>query len=231
MTDLTQITSKDGGTFDVYFSKPSEGSGPGVVMIQEIFGITRWMKEVADHFAGQGYLVAVPDLFWRMQPNFVGSADVEAELKQGFEFRARLDHARAVDDMVSCMDALKEDPRCNGKMAVTGFCLGGTMAYFAATRLKVDAAVSYYGTQIHQHLEEAPNVSCPLILHMAMGESNYTAEDGDRIRAALKDSPHVSIYDYDTGHAFANSDRPNMYFPEETELAHRRTFELLERLK
>ena len=228
--DMTKIKSRDGGEFSVYLSKPSTGSGPGVVMIQEIFGITPWLKEIADVFADQGYVVIVPDFFWRLEPDFVADPAIESQRTKGFQYRSQLDHPKAVEDVDSCLEALKALPECNSKLTVVGFCLGGTFAYLSSTRLQIDAAVSYYGTQIHQYLEEADKVNCPLLLHMAEHEDNFPIEDTNRIRKALGDGPNVTLHMYDTGHAFANSSRADKYDKTAADLAHKRTFKLLDTL-
>lgn len=228
---LVKIAARGGGSFDAYLAAPKGVRGPGVVMIQEIFGITPWMKEIAGRFAGRGYVVVVPDLFWRMQPNFVGDPAIETERARGFAYRAQLDHDGAVDDMASCLQFLKGHGQCNGRVAVTGFCLGGTMAYLAAARLEIEAAVSYYGTQIHENLDQAKNLCCPLLLYMARRETNYTPEDGRRIEQALAGRPGISVIWFDSGHAFANSARPDLYAPDAAERAHALTFELFDGLK
>jgi len=115
-------------------------------------------------------------------------------------------------------------------LTVVGFCLGGTFAYLSSTRLQIDAAVSYYGTQIHEYLEEADKVNCPFLLHMAEHEDNFPIEDTNRIRNALGDDPNVTLYMYDTGHAFANSGRADKYDKTAADLAHKRTFKLLDTL-
>jgi carboxymethylenebutenolidase len=228
---MTKIAFGDGGEFGVYLSKPATGRGPGMVMIQEIFGLTPWLKEIADDFAGRGYVVIVPEIFWRLEPGFVADAAIESDLAKGFQYRAQLDHPKAVEDIDSCLNALKALPECNGKVSVLGFCLGGTFAYLSATRLQIDAAVSYYGTQIHEYLDEADKVACPLLLHMAAQENNYSTEEAERIRSALGDGAGVTLHSYDCGHAFANSGRADKFDKAAAAMAHKRTFEFLGGLK
>ena len=109
--------------------------------------------------------------------------------------------------------------------------MGGTLAYLAAARLPVDAAVAYYGTSIHKYLDEGSKVKCPLTLHLGDKDHTYKPEDAKEIHAALIGIPHVSIWRYDTGHAFANSDLPSLYSKEHAEKAHGRTVALLGQLK
>ena len=84
--EMIDIAAKDGGNFKAYCAKPAGGSGPAIVMIQEIFGITDWIKETADKFAEQGYLVVAPDMFWRFDPGFVANPAVEEEFQKAFGF-------------------------------------------------------------------------------------------------------------------------------------------------
>lgn len=228
--ETIKIASKDGGEFSAYLSKPDSGTGPGIVMVQEIFGLTPWLKKTADMFAGQGYVVVVPDLFWRFEKDFIADPENPDEFKKGIVYRDTLDHDKAVEDMESCLDGLKAMPECNGKVGVTGFCLGGTMAYLAAARLEIDAAVSYYGTQIHEFLDEGSKVACPMMFHMGEHDNTFSVEDRDKIHAALIGIWNISIYLYDAGHAFVNSDRPDLYNREAAEKAHARTFDLFNKL-
>ena len=229
--EMINIAAEDGGSFSAYCAKPASGSGPGIVMIQEIFGVSDWVRKTADRFAENGYTVIAPDMFWRFAPNFVAQPSNEEDFQKAFSYLQQVDHDTAVDDIKACLDLLKSTPECNGKIGVTGFCLGGTFTYLAAARLDVDGAVAYYGTQIHQYLDEGKNVTCPTILHMGEHDETFTVEDRGKIHAALIGKPNVAIYMYDAGHAFANSDRPDVYNDEAAELAHKRTFELFEQLK
>ncbi len=229
--ETIKITSKDGGTFDAYLAKPESGSGPGVVVIQEIFGITPWVKEMTDMLAAQGYFAAAPDMFWRLEPNFTADPNTEDGVKAARTISPNMDMDLAVEDIGATATAMKALPGCNGKIGTVGFCMGGTLAYLSATRLDVDAAVSYYGTKIHLHLDEGKNITCPTILHMAEHEHAYSKEDGNNIHAALIGIPNVAIYMYDAKHAFANSHRPDFYSQGESAKAHQRTYELFNSLK
>lgn len=85
--ETIKIASKDGGEFSAYLSKPDSGTGPGIVMVQEIFGLTPWLKKTADMFAGQGYVVVVPDLFWRFEKDFIADPENPDEFKKGIVYR------------------------------------------------------------------------------------------------------------------------------------------------
>lgn len=229
--EMIEIAAKDSGTFNAYCAKPADGTGPGIVLIQEIFGITDWIKKMADRFAAQGYVVIAPDMFWRMDPDFVADPSKQEELEKAFGFLQTVDHDKAVEDIDAALSALKALPECNGKVAVSGFCLGGTFTYLAAARLDIDAAIAYYGTQIHEYLDEGKNVTCPMLFHMGEHDDTFSVEDRNKIHGALIGKPNISIYMYDAGHAFANSARPDVHNLAAAEAAHERSFKLLDTLK
>ena len=220
----------EGGSFDGYLAVPASGSGPGLVMVQEIFGVNESIRSMADLFAAEGFTVLAPDFFWRIEPRVELPFD-EAGTKRAQELHKAFDYDQGVKDLGAAVQALRKQPQCKGPVAVTGFCLGGTFAYLAATRLPVDGAISYYGTRIHQYLEEADQVACPLLLHI--GEADHTTPPDvvAKIRGALGGNPKVEIQTYPGAkHAFANHRRPNNYDEASAKLAHQRTFAFLRQL-
>ena len=226
-----KISASDGGEFGAYLALPTEPSAPGIVMLHEIFGVTEWIRESADLFAEHGYCVVAPDMFWRLKPNFVGDHRDPEQTEQGRRYKNLIDHDRAMDDIASAMSRLKSMPECNGKIGVTGFCTGGTLTYLAAARLDIDAAVAYYGTQIHEYLDEGKNIACPTVFHM--GETDDRVPQGlpDMTRTALIGVPEIAIYTYDAGHAFAHTGRPDYYSKVASQKAHARTFDLFDNLR
>src|SRR5215469_3974054 len=160
------VKAKDGGSFKAYLATPEKGSGPGIVLLQEIFGINAYIRSVADHYAEEGYVVLAPDLFWRIEPGIeLGFTD--ADRQKAFAYRAKFDIDKAVDDIGDTIAALRALPQCKGKIGAIGFCLGGLLAYLSAARLSVDCAVSYYGVGIERVLGEAAKITCPMVLHIA----------------------------------------------------------------
>jgi carboxymethylenebutenolidase len=228
-----KVNAKDGGEFDAYLSKPPDQAGkcPGVILLQEAFGVTPWIKAISDRFAAEGYLVAAPDMYWRFAPNFAADFNDEDAVATARRHLNTLDHDHAVDDIQSTIDALKAMADCNGKIAVAGFCLGGTLTYLAAVRLGIDAAAAYYGTQIHEYLEEGSKLTCPTLFHMADHDTFIEAADVKAIFQALIGIPNLAIWTYDTGHAFANWDRPGAYNEALAEKAHERTLAIFNNLK
>lgn len=226
-----KVSASDGGVFDAYLSLPEKAGAPGLVLLHEIFGVTDWIRETADFFAGHGFCVAAPDMFWRLEPNFCADHRDPVQADQGRRYKALIDHDKAVDDIASVISHLKSLPECNGKIGVTGFCTGGTLTYLAAARLDLDAAAAYYGTQIHEFLDEGKNIGCPTIFHMGVNDDRVPDGLSDMTQAAVEGVPDVTIFTYDAGHAFAHTGRPDYYVKEASEAAHARTFDLFNTLR
>ncbi|NQV57592.1 MAG: dienelactone hydrolase family protein [Rhodospirillales bacterium] len=232
--EMILISSHDGGEFQAY--QPARADkfkgqrGPGVIIIQEVFGVTPWVKAISDHFAAHGYQVLAPDMFWRIEPNFSATFDDEEGVAKARGFLPLIDHDLAVQDIGSSADALRAMDGCNGKIAVAGFCLGGTLAYLSAARLNIDAAAVYYGTQVHEYLTEGGKIKCPTVFHMADHDDFIDDADVKEIFSALIGIPNIAIWTYDTGHGFTNWDRPGAYNKGLADKAHERTFATFDRL-
>ncbi len=163
--DITIKTSD--GDFAGYLSTPSAGTGPGMVVIQEIFGVNAVMRGVADALAARGYLALCPDLFWRLKPGVQLSDKTKAEWDEAFALMNKFDPDAGVKDIQSTISQLRRIPGCTGKVGAVGYCLGGLLAYLTAARTDSDACVSYYGVNIHTKLDEAKTIKKPLMLHIA----------------------------------------------------------------
>ncbi|MEE2760572.1 MAG: dienelactone hydrolase family protein [Pseudomonadota bacterium] len=233
MGETIKMNARDGGTFDAYLARPSaaDSPAPGVIIIQEAFGVTPWIKAITDRFAAEGYLAAAPDFYWRFAPSFSATFDDEDAVAEARQHLKVIDHTSAVDDIEAAADTLKSMDGCNGKIATAGFCLGGTLAYLAAVRLPIDAAAAYYGTQIHEYLDEGSKLNCPTLFHMADHDAFIRDEDVKEVFQALIGIPNLAVWTYDAGHAFANWDRPGAYNEELAEKAHGRTFATFGKLK
>ncbi len=215
-----------GGAMQTYVAVPDSGSGPGLLLLQEIFGVNSYVRSIADQFAEEGYTVVAPDLFWRLEPG-VELGHGEADMKTAFDLLGRFDVVKAVEDIAATAAALRAMRECSGKIGALGFCLGGKLAYLAAARAGVDAAVSYYGVGIETALDEAARIRCPMVLHFAGADRFVPPAAVERIRAAFAGRNDVAIYEYPgVDHAFANSERPAFDKPS-TRIAHGRTLALL----
>lgn len=198
---MVTIKSFDGGEFDAYLALPAGGHGPGIVVLQEIFGINVVVRNVADWYAAHGFVALAPDLFWRMEPNV--ELNDKDDWNKALAFYQQLDEAKAVEDSAAALEFLRHHTACSGRAGAVGFCLGGNLAYLLSTRFKPDCAVGYYGVSIEKTLNEATNLTSPLLLHIA-GDDKFCPPEAQRqIHDALAPNPLVTIHDYPgQDHAF-----------------------------
>jgi carboxymethylenebutenolidase len=201
----TDITIKGpGGNFSGYLSRPSSGSGPGVVVIQEIFGVNKVMRDIADGFAARGYFALAPDLFWRIEPDVQLTDKSDAEWKHAFELMTKFEPDMGVADIQACISYLRDLDGCAGKVGAVGYCLGGLLAYLTAARTDADASVGYYGVNIDQKLDEANSIKRPLMLHIAERDQFVKPEAQKKIAEGLKGNSHITLHFYpQMDHAFA----------------------------
>lgn len=228
MAQYIDIPAKDGsGSFKAYLALPSAGTGPGLVVGQEIFGINQNMRDVAEMYAEEGYVAMVPDLFWRMQPG-VELGYTEEDFKQALDYFVRLDVDRAVDDIAAAIDALRALPQVSGpEVGYVGFCMGGKLAYLTAARTDVACAVGYYGMGIENMLDEAVNIKGKLVLHFAEKDAYCDKAAREKIIKGLAGLPKAEFYLYPgADHAFARVG--GMHFDKPSALmAHGRTIAAL----
>lgn len=228
MAHYIDIPARDGaGSFKGYLALPASGTGPGLIVGQEIFGINQNMREVAEMYAQEGYVALVPDLFWRMQPG-VDLGYSEADFKQALDYFVRLDLGRAVDDIGAAIDALRALPQVSGpEVGFVGFCMGGKLAYLAAARLDVACAVGYYGMGIENMLDEAANIKGKVVLHFAEQDAYCDGAARAKIVEGLAGVPKAEFYFYPgADHAFARVG--GMHFDKPSALmAHGRTIAAL----
>ena len=191
------------GSFGAYLAVPKSGSGPGLVIAQEIFGVNKTMRDVADNYAEEGYVVLVPDLFWRQEPG-VQLGHTDADMQRAFGFYGGFDEAKGVEDIQATLKVLRALPQCNGSAGVLGFCLGGKLAYLAACRTDAQVAVAYYGVGIEKAIGEIDKVKGRLVMHVAGLDKFCPPEAQAQIAAAARGRPNVELYLYPgQDHAFA----------------------------
>ena len=223
MTGQTVTIPGPDGPFAGYLASPASGSGPGIVVIQEIFGVNKVMRDVADGYAAHGYFALAPDLFWRLQPNVQLTDRSDAEWQQAFGFMTRFDADKGVTDIQATIHHLRALPGVTGKVGAVGYCLGGRLAYLTAARTDADASVGYYGVYIQEHLGEAGAIKKPLMLHIAAADEYVPPPAQEKIITALKSNPHVTLHSYaGMNHAFARVDGKH-YDKASADLANSRT--------
>ena len=226
---MTTLKSFDGGEFDAYMTLPASGYGPGIVVLQEIFGVNEYMRTVCDCYASHGFVAICPDLFWRQEPGIQLTDRSEAEWQKAFSLYQGLDEAKAVEDSAAAVEFLRKHPACTGRVGAVGFCRGGNLAWLLSVRFKPDCVVGYYGVGIEKTLNEASNPSPPLMLHIA-GKDQYCSPNAQKeIHGALDANPLVTIHDYpDQDHAFGRPGGAH-YDANAAELANLRTLEFFVR--
>ena len=223
-SDIT-ISAKDGGRFSAYLAMPESGTGPGIVLIQEIFGVNAVMRGMADEYAAQGFIVACPDLFWRQEPGVQISDKTQEEWDKAFKLMQGFNLDKGIDDLVSTLDHLRQQNGCSGKVGAVGYCLGGQLAYLMACRSSSDASVGYYGVMIQNFLSESNNIKNPLMLHIAEEDGFVPKEDQATIKDALKSNHKVTIHSYPgCDHAFARAGGQH-YNNDAATLANKRTID------
>jgi carboxymethylenebutenolidase len=214
MSQSETLMARDGHAFNAYIAKPSGAPQAGIVVIQEIFGLTHFVRSVTDSFAAAGYLAVAPALFDRVRRDIHLGYSRE-EIEQGHGYSMQIDAAKSLLDV----GAAAAFARHAGKVAVVGFCWGGRLAWQAACDVRIDAAVSYYGARISQHLTRTP--ACPMMFHVGDHDESIPPSEVAKIRAAFL-SGVFHVYE-NCGHAFANPDRPERYNAEAAALARLRT--------
>ena len=220
------IQSHDGRTFDGYLSLPPTGRGPGLVIIQEIWGVNAHIRSVADQYAMDGYVVVAPDIFWR-QEAIVDLAYDGPGTQKAFGLMRGMNGPDAVADLVATARALRNRPEVTGMVGAVGFCMGGRLAYHLAATGAIDAAVCYYGGGIQDHLEEAAAITVPILFHYAALDTHIPAAAVEAVKKAFDGRPNAQFHVYpDADHGFNCWGRP-MYNQCASALAHGRTLEWL----
>ena len=135
------------GPFDLAVWLPDAATGPGLLLIQEIYGVSDYIRAVAEDLAGLGYVVGAPDLFWRLKRNYQADHD-DKGLAESLELSSRFDAQQGVADAAAALEHLRSLPETNGGTGVLGFRLGGSIAYFLAAQGGLDAAVLFYGSAV-----------------------------------------------------------------------------------
>ncbi|WP_174873162.1 dienelactone hydrolase family protein [Vogesella oryzae] len=221
------LQTANGETFSAYLSLPPAGHGPGIVLVQEIWGVNEHIRSMADQYAQDGYVVLAPDLFWRLSPR-VDLAYDDAGSQQAYDYLQRVDMDLGASDVAAAVGALRAMPEVDGKVATLGYCLGGQMAFRAAALAQADAAVCYYGGRIHQHLALADRLTMPIMFHYAGLDAHITQDLVAQVKQAFAGKPNAVFHDYpDADHGFNCWGRPKMYNQRAAALAHGRSLQFL----
>lgn len=205
-------------SYDATVVVPDEGNGHGIVLYQEIFGVNEFLLAKAASLAELGYVVLCPDVFWRVQPG-VSLPHDEAALQEAFGLAQRYGSEVAdedkVEDLRTAVAHLRSLPEVSGKVAVMGYCLGGTLAYRTAANVEVDACVSYYGSGVADLLAAGDRPTCPTIFHFGGQDPFLPSEQVEAVRAGFADRDDVEVHvQPGAGHAFENFLAPQFSNPD-----------------
>jgi carboxymethylenebutenolidase len=218
MGQMIKLTSKDGFELGAYRADPDGAPKGGVVIIQEIFGVNTHMKEVCDGYARDGYVAIAPALFDRVERDLeLGYTPPDQE--KGKATRGGLNWDDSLADTQAAAEAIRGPA---GKVAIIGYCFGGSIAWIAATRGNFDASVSYYGGNAADFADEKPK--CPIICHIGTEDKGVNAEKVAKIKAG---QPQVPVYMYEgAGHGF-NCDHRGSFHEASAKTARERTLAFL----
>lgn len=188
------------GAMPAYLVRPPAGDGPGLLLLQEIFGVNPHIRGVAEQYALAGFTVLAPDLFWRQAPR-VELGYVGAERDRAIELMKQLIREQAVADMQAAVDWLRQDGSASPsqsprRVGAIGYCMGGRLAYAAAALCGVDRAVAYYGGGIAGQLELAAQIRVPLQFHHAEQDASIPPEAVRAVEAAMAQAPAAALAEF-----------------------------------
>ncbi|MBL4621785.1 MAG: dienelactone hydrolase family protein [Immundisolibacteraceae bacterium] len=219
------ITSADGQYGGYCADGAADAANPiGLVVIQEIFGVNSHIRDVCDRFASEGFTALAPDLFHRQQPG-VELGYEEADIGTGFGLKQGLDPTGAMTDLAGAIEFLRQ--RGCRKIGVVGFCMGGLYTYLTAAQLKVDAAVAYYGGGIGECLDQASQISCPIIFHFGERDQHIPLTVVADVQGAVAKLDNTAVYIYPADHGF-NCDQRGSYDADSAAVAWQRSVQFLQ---
>lgn len=220
-TDVT-IHGPD-GDFGAYLAQPAMHKGPGIVVIQEIFGVNQVVRTICNDLAAMGYFALAPDLFWRIEPNVQITDKSEAEWKKAFDLYQKFNVDLGMKDVQAAITHLRGVPGAGPKIGTVGYCLGGLLAFLSGTRTNSDATVGFYGVGIERYLNEKDHIKKPMLLHIAAKDQFVPPVAQQQIVEGLKGVKQVSAHTYaGVDHAFARIGGQH-YDKKSADLANKRT--------
>jgi carboxymethylenebutenolidase len=212
---MVKLTAADGHELDAYVAEPKGKAKGGVVVVQEIFGVTGHIKRVADQYAAEGFIAIAPAMFDRIKPGI--ELDYK-EIQQGIAYMQQLKWPNTLADV----EAAAEYVRAAGGTAVVGFCWGGTVAHVAASELDFDAAVSYYGGGVAKMLDKQPR--CAIVYHIGDQDHSIPLADIDKIKDAY---PAATVYVYASAQHGFNCEERASYNAADAKIAFDRSVQLI----
>jgi len=225
-TDL--VISSPGGDIPAVLTLPELGSGPGVVLVQEIFGVNTYIREVAERLAGEGYVVIAPHMYWRIQPDFGIEATGPDDLAPAMDVASQFQIEDGMADIGATISHLTGMDEVTGPIGVIGFCFGGSMSYMTAAHHQPTCAVAYYGSMIGGNLDLLPKITCPILFHFGDQDPFLSNDDVESLRRASEGMDNTEILvQRGAGHAFDNHRNPMFSNPDAATSAWARTSDFL----
>lgn len=199
------------GSFAAHVALPDSGSGPALVVVQEIFGVNTYIRDVCRRVAELGYVAVAPDMFWRQEPGFTVEPDEgEDGMNRAFAKMGGHDFAAMTGDLEAVFAHAAAMPESTGAVGIMGFCFGGTVSFLAAADLDPVCAVSYYGSGVAGALDDkAAHVTCPILFHFGDDDPYLPNADAEAVAARFADVATATVVvQPGAGHAFDNSFNP-----------------------
>jgi len=194
---------RDAAAFNAYVARPAQAPKAAIIVIQEIFGINPGIRRKCDSWAQLGYLALAPDLFFRMKPGIELDPDIGTQFNEALGYFSQYSPDDGVKDIEATIHWIRREAGV-GKVGCVGYCLGGRLAYMAATRTDIDASVGYYGVMIDRMLGEMHAIARPMMLHIPTADHFVGPEAQKAIHEALDPHPKVTLHDYaGLDHGFA----------------------------
>jgi carboxymethylenebutenolidase len=220
----------DDGAFGAYLALPRKlsagGGAPGIVLLQEIFGVNEHIRGVAEQYAADGYVVLAPDLFWRQGARIELGYD-DADWQRAVRLKQASDVRQTQADVRAAAQALRALPGVGARIASLGYCYGGLLSYHAAANGDVDAAVAYYGGGIQNALDRADAIHVPLMMHFGARDAHIPLDAVKHIAERFDDRDNVEVHVYtEAEHGFNCSHRAS-YRQQPAALAHGHTLVFL----
>lgn len=217
MTIKTQWIQIPAGkqSFKAYLAAPDlPQPRPGVLVVQEIFGVNSHIRSVADRLAESGYVALAPDLFWRVQPGFEVGYTPD-DIAKGRDVRGKMDMEQVLGDMQATADVLKARPETKGqKLGVVGFCWGGLLTYLSACRFQPDAASAYYGGGVINFLKEADRLTKPIMFHFGELDKGIPMSEVEQVQTAMRPKKDATVFVYPgADHGFHCDQRGSYHAP------------------
>lgn len=205
-----EIPMRDGRKLPAELIANPGARAPGVVIIPPIFGLGEGERAIAWDYANEGFPVLAPDMFFRTVPGALGREGADRDKAYARNEAFALE--QGVSDLADAVAALRKLPECNGRVVVLGYCFGGRLTFLAVARGIADGGVSFHGTKIGLHLNEAAHVRAPLQIHVGDMDASIPMEEVERTRQALAGNPHASVHVYaGAAHGFTGKGRPSFH--------------------